>query len=129
MSDPEQRQSDAHSRQVSGTGGGDFIAMELTRLQLGFLVDLRTGACRAVAGMDAGVIGPLIRANLVRWDDDPAEAARRRRPPGSTFALTGLGAQSLAEHEARQRPMELPPSPCLRDTRGLALQNPVKSET
>ena len=78
--------------------------MELTRLQLDFLVDLRTGACRAVAGLDAGVIGPLIRANLVRWDDDPAEAAKRRQPPGSTFALTSLGAQSLAEHEARQRP-------------------------
>ena len=75
--------------------------MELTRLQLGFLIDLRTGACRAAAGLDAGVIGPLIRANLVRWDDDPAEAAKRRRPPGTTFALTSLGAQSLAEHEAR----------------------------
>ena len=59
------------------------------------------------------MIGPLIRANLVRWDDDPAEAAKRRRPPGSTFALTSLGAQSLAEHEARQRPMEWRPSPCL----------------
>jgi hypothetical protein len=80
--------------------------MELTKLQLGFLVDLRTAACRAVARLDAGVIGPLIRAKLVRWDDDPAESAKRRRPPGSTFALTSLGAESLAEHEARQRAME-----------------------
>ena len=67
----EQRQADAHARQVHGAGGEVFIAMELTRLQLGFLIDLRTGACRAAAGLDAGVIGPLIRANLVRWDDDP----------------------------------------------------------
>ena len=52
------------------------------------------------------MIGPLIRANLVRWDDDPAEAAKRRRPPGSTFALTSLGAEFLAEHEARQREKE-----------------------
>ena len=104
MFDREHRQADAHVRQVAGAGGD--IAMELTRPQLDFLIDLRTGACRAVAGLDAGVIGPLIRANLVRWDDDPAEAAKRRRPPGSTFALTSLGAESLAEHEARQRAME-----------------------
>jgi hypothetical protein len=83
--------------------------MELTRLQLGFLIDLRTGSCRAAAALDAGVIGPLIRANLVRWDEDPDEAAKRRRPPGTTFALTSLGAQSLAEHEARHRPMESDP--------------------
>ena len=102
MFDRERRQADAHARQVHGAGGV-FIAMELTRLQLDFLVDLRTAACRVVAGLDAGVIGPLIRANLVRWDDDPAAPAKRRQPPGSTFALTSLGASSLAAHEARQR--------------------------
>ena len=80
MFDRERRQADAHARQVHGAGGV-FIAMELTRLQLDFLVDLRTAACRVVAGLDAGVIGPLIRANLVRWDDDPAAAAKRRDPP------------------------------------------------
>jgi len=48
---------------------------------MAFLADLRTGARRAVVALDASVIGPLIRANLVRWEDDPAEAARRREPP------------------------------------------------
>ncbi len=73
--------------------------MELTSEQLAFLADLRKGACRAVAALDAGMIGPLIRANLVRWDDDPAEAAKRREPPGTTFTLTNLGEQYLAEQE------------------------------
>jgi hypothetical protein len=73
--------------------------MELTSEQLAFLVDLRKGACRAAAALDASMIGPLIRANLVRWDDDPAEAAKRRQPPGTTFTLTRLGEQYLAEQE------------------------------
>jgi hypothetical protein len=64
-----------------------------------FLVDLRKGTCRATAAQDASVIGPLIRANLVRWDVDPSEAASRRKPPGSTFSLTPLGESFLAEHE------------------------------
>jgi hypothetical protein len=76
--------------------------MELTDEQLAFLLDLRKGARRAAASMDAGVIGPLIRANLVRWDDDPSAAAKRRHPPGSTFMLTEAGEQLLAEHEARR---------------------------
>lgn len=75
------------------------MTMELTSEQLAFLADLRIGACRAVAALDASMIGPLIRANLVRWDDDPAEAARRRQPPGTTFTLTSLGEQCLAGHE------------------------------
>src|SRR6478672_10758452 len=106
----DREQADAQARD---TGGEVFIAMELTGLQLDFLIDLRTGSCRAAARLDAGVIGPLIRANLVQWDDDPDEAAKRRRPPGTTFALTSLGAQSLAEHEARQRPMESDPDEAL----------------
>jgi hypothetical protein len=77
--------------------------MNLTREQVAFLADLRAGARSAVAALDASMIGPLIRANLVRWDDDPSETARRRRPPGSTFALTALGSQRLAEHETQQR--------------------------
>jgi hypothetical protein len=73
--------------------------MELTSEQLAFLADLRRGARRAVAVLDASMIGPLIRANLVRWDDDPDEAAKRRRPPGTIFTLTSFGEHCLAEHE------------------------------
>ena len=76
--------------------------MDLTPEQMTFLAGLRRGACRAIAAQDATVIGPLIRANLVRWDDDPREAAGSRRPPGSTFTLTPLGEVCLAVHEARQ---------------------------
>jgi len=71
--------------------------MDLTHDQRVFLAGLRTGARPAVAKLDAGLIGPLIRANLVRWADDPSEAARRRQPPGTTFALTSLGERFLAE--------------------------------
>ncbi|HEY3846879.1 MAG TPA: hypothetical protein VGL95_07175 [Acetobacteraceae bacterium] len=74
--------------------------MQPTAPQVTFLNDLRGGARRASAAMDASMVGPLIRANLVRWDDDPGAAARRRRPPGSTFTLTSLGAQLLADREA-----------------------------
>jgi hypothetical protein len=74
--------------------------MDLTREQRTFLADLRKGTCRATAAQNASVIGPLIRANLVRWDDDPGATGGRRNPPGSTFTLTGLGEASLAEHEA-----------------------------
>jgi hypothetical protein len=76
-------------------------AMDLTREQLAFLTDLRRGTRRATSAQDASVIGPLIRANLVRWDDDPSAAAGRRKPPGSTFTLTPLGETCLAEHEAQ----------------------------
>ena len=75
--------------------------MEPTALQLTFLADLRRGARRAAAHLDARMVGPLIRANLVQWDDEPGDAARRRQPPSTVFALTGLGASLLAEHEAR----------------------------
>jgi hypothetical protein len=74
--------------------------MQPTAPQVTFLTDLRNGARRARAAMDASMVGPLIRANLVRWDDDPGAAARRRRPPGSMFTLTSLGVQLLADHEA-----------------------------
>lgn len=76
--------------------------MDLTRKQMVFLSGLRKGSCRATAAQDASTIGPLIRANLVRWDDDPRTASVRREPPASSFALTNLGETSLAEHEARQ---------------------------
>ena len=75
--------------------------MDLTREQLAFLIDLKKGTCRATAAQDASVIGPLIRANLVRWDVDPSEAANRHNPEGSTFSLTPLGEGYLAKHEAR----------------------------
>ena len=77
--------------------------MDLSREQMTFLAALRKRTCRATAAQDAGVIGPLIRANLVRWDVDPSEAASRREPPGSTFTLTHLGEACLAEHEAQRR--------------------------
>lgn len=95
------------ARIVTGAKQAETIAaMELTKAQLFFLADLRLGALRAVAALDACVIGPLIRANLVRWDDDPADVAMRRQPRRTTFALTSLGARYLAEHEACRRLME-----------------------
>ncbi len=75
--------------------------MDLTVEQLAFLADLRKGTRRATAAQDASVIGPLIRANLVRWDDDPSEAEIRQKPQGGTFTLTEFGARCLADH-ARQ---------------------------
>lgn len=74
--------------------------MEPTTRQLTFLANLRRGARRAAARLDASKVGLLILANLVQWDDEPGDAARRRRPPSTMFALTGLGASLLAEHEA-----------------------------
>lgn len=75
--------------------------MDLTREQMAFLIDLQNGTCRATAAQDASVIGPLIRANLVRWAVDSSEAASRRNPQGSTFSLTPLGEVCLAEHKAQ----------------------------
>lgn len=77
--------------------------MDLTREQVNFLADLRRGTRRATAAQDASMIGPLIRANLVRWDNDPSETAGRRNPAGSTFTLTPLGEAWLAKHEAWER--------------------------
>ena len=74
--------------------------MEPTAPQLIFLADLHRGPRRAAAHLDASMVGPLIRANLVQWDDEPGDAARRRRPPSTIFALTPLGACLVAEHEA-----------------------------
>ena len=72
--------------------------MDLMQEQLAFLADLRKGARRASAAQDASMIGPLIRANLVCWEDDQRGAAARRNPPGSSFTLTDLGEAALAEH-------------------------------
>ena len=80
---------------------GTATAMNLTWNQMTFLADLQQGTCRATAAQDASVIGPLIRANLVRWDVDPGEEATRRNPPGSSFTLTSLGEACLAEHVAQ----------------------------
>jgi len=76
--------------------------MDLTEDQMRFLAELRKGACRATAAQDAAMIGPLIRANLVRWDDDPGEGVGRDGPRRSTFTITAGGEAVLAEHEARQ---------------------------
>jgi len=75
--------------------------MEPTQRQLDFLADLRRSARRADTHLDACMVGPLIRANLVSWDDEPGDAARRRQPPSTTFALTTLGACLLAEREVQ----------------------------
>ena len=77
--------------------------VDLTPEQLVFLANLRQGTCRVTAAQDAGVIGPLIRANLVRWDDNPSEAGTRRQPRASTFTLTPLGEAFLATHDAQER--------------------------
>ncbi len=79
--------------------------MDLTPEQSLFLADLRKGACRTTAAQDATVIGPLIRANLLRWDDDWTEAAGDR-PRGGTFTLTAHGEATLAKYEARQLPWD-----------------------
>lgn len=76
--------------------------MDLTAKQLAFLADLRKGRCRATAAQDASVIGPLVRAHLVRWEEDTSEAETRHRPLGSSFTLTEVGALCLAEHAAQE---------------------------
>jgi hypothetical protein len=78
--------------------------MYLTLEQMAFLSDLRGGARRATAAQDASMIGPLIRANLVRWDDDPREGARRRHQAASSFTLTVLGEASLARYDTPDHP-------------------------
>ena len=79
-------------------------AMDLTREQLAFLADLRKGTRPATAAQDASVIGPLIRAHLVRWEDDTGGAGTHRELRGSTFTLTPLGEVRLAELEAEGGP-------------------------
>lgn len=76
--------------------------MDLTREQAAFLADLRKGTCRATAAQDARAIGPLVRANLVRWDDDPSDGGTRRKARGSSFTLTDLGEACLARHDAQE---------------------------
>jgi len=71
--------------------------LELTAAQVEFLLSLSQGAIVAAHKVDASMVGPLIRANLVRWEDDAAAAARRRLTPGSTFTLTHEGAQVLLD--------------------------------
>lgn len=78
-------------------------AKDLTPEQFAFLANLRKQRCPATAAQDAAVIGPLIRANLVRWDDDPSEPGIRRKPRSATFTLTPLGEVCLIEYEARER--------------------------
>jgi hypothetical protein len=81
-------------------------AQDLTHDQFAFLAGLRKGRCPATAAQDAVVIGPLIRANLVRWDDDPSETGTLRKLRGTNFTLTSLGEVCLVEHQARERLLE-----------------------
>lgn len=74
--------------------------MQLTHAQWGFLTDLRHGPCAAIAGQDASVIGPLIRAGLVAWTDDVAGIRWWRPRPAASFALTMMGAMRMADHDA-----------------------------
>jgi hypothetical protein len=83
-------------RPAKGEAVGDGIDERATDFP-----DRSAGRC-AVATLDASMIGPLIRANLVQWEDDPDEAAKRRRPPGTIFTLINLGEHCLAEHEMRR---------------------------
>jgi hypothetical protein len=46
--------------------------MELTTAQLRFLSSLSRAPIAASHNVDAGMAGPLIRANLIRWEDDAA---------------------------------------------------------
>lgn len=71
--------------------------MELTTAQLEFLCSLRQASVAAAYNVDASVVGPLIRANLVRWEDDAGAAARRSLTPRSTFTLTLQGVQLLVD--------------------------------
>lgn len=71
--------------------------MELTTAQLRFLCSLSRAPIAAAHSVDAGMAGPLIRANLVRWEDDAGDAARRSLTPRSTFTLTPEGAQLLRD--------------------------------
>ena len=73
------------------------IGMELTAAQLTFLNSLSQQPAVAAHDVDASMVGPLIRANLVRWEDDSDAAARRRLTPGSTFTLTPEGARVLLD--------------------------------
>lgn len=73
--------------------------LELTAAQLSYLRALSQHPAAATHNVDASVVGPLIRANLVRWDDDAGAPARRRLTPGSTFTLTPEGAQLLIDSD------------------------------
>lgn len=91
---------------ISKSGWGASGVLDLTREQRAFLTELRKGSCRATAAQDASIIGPLIRANLVRWDDDPSKEGGCRKPQGSSFTLTERGEAHLGEHEALELPLE-----------------------
>lgn len=71
--------------------------MDLTAAQLIFLRALSQHPAAARRSVDASVVGPLIRANLVRWEDDAGATARRSLTPGSTFTLTPEGTQVLRD--------------------------------
>ena len=71
----------------------------LSASQLAFLIELQAAARPARADLDATMVGPLLRAGLVRWGSDPHKGQGAGRP--GTFVLTRLGARRLADHKAR----------------------------
>lgn len=86
----------------------DWVAMDLTQAQWAFLDELRRGACPAVAQLDASMVGPLIRARLVSWDDVVGDTAQRCNLPTTIFKLTQLGERRLAEGGTQQSPPGTP---------------------
>jgi hypothetical protein len=72
----------------------------LSAKQLAFLSDLRAAARPARADLDATMIGPLLRAGLVRWGGAPEKANGSTRHSHDTFVLTRLGARRLADYKS-----------------------------
>lgn len=79
----------------------DGNAAALSAKQLAFLTELQVAARPAKADLDPIMIGPLLRAGLVRWGSDPLKPRGRWGSGSPTFVLTRLGARRLADHKAR----------------------------
>jgi hypothetical protein len=73
--------------------------MQLTPAQWTFLADLRRGPRAAIACLDASMIGPLIRAELVAWTDDADHSSHHHAEPNASFALTLLGASHMGARD------------------------------
>src|SRR5690349_6194723 len=65
----------------------------LTPEQITFLVSLLSGPRRTDDCHDAITVGPLLRLNLIAWDEPDHRLKGRRRP--STFTLSEAGIRAL----------------------------------